>query len=120
MSQNDTHPPTRSYKQHLVDRLQAREDHGAGYLDAALEEGASTFLLALKDVIDAYGGETMLATKTGLHRVSLHKIASGRGNPTLSSLVAVMEGLDLRLSVAPKKTGAAGIMQPRQPALKAR
>jgi probable addiction module antidote protein len=99
MTENARHPPTRSYKDDLFARLRDREDRGAGYLDAALEEGAQTFLLALKDVIDAAGGETALARKTGLHRVSLHKIASGRGNPTLTSLASVLDALGLRLAV---------------------
>lgn len=108
MTKNARRPATRDYKEDLLTRLQAREDRGAGYLDAALEDGAETFLLALKDVFDAAGGETALSRKTGLHRVSLHKIASGRGNPTLTSLSAVLDALGLRLAVTtkPAQTGA--------------
>ena len=99
MTGNARRPPTRDYKDNLLARLQTRHDHGAGYLDAAMEDGVETFLLALKDVIDAAGGETALSRKTGLHRVSVHKIASGRGNPTLTSLYAVLHALGLRLAV---------------------
>ena len=114
MLENARHPPTRDYKDSLVERLQARDDHGAGYLDATLEDGTETFLLALKDVIDAAGGETALSRQTGLHRVSLHKIASGRGNPTLTSLSAVLDALGLRLAVRAKsEQGAAARPAPR-------
>ena len=120
MTEKACHSLTQDYKDDLLARLQAREDHGAGYLDAALEEDAQTFLLALKDVIDAAGGETALARKTGLHRVSLHKIASGRGNPTLTSLAAVLDALGLRLAVTakPAENAAAVPAQPGEPGRK--
>jgi probable addiction module antidote protein len=78
-------------------------DFGAEYLDAALEESAipEVFLRALRNVAEAKG-MTQLARETELTREYLYTILSERGNPVLSSLYAILDALDLRLSVVRK------------------
>ena len=46
---------------------------------------------------------TQLARDTDLKRESLYTMLSERGNPVLSSLYAILDALDLRLSVVPKQ-----------------
>ena len=71
-------------------------------LDAALSEGdIEAFLLSLQKVIRAGGGYGAVARKTGLNRTALYKIASSSGNPTLSTLIALLFLAGLRLSVEP-------------------
>jgi probable addiction module antidote protein len=57
--------------------------------------------VAVRDVVDARLGVSQLASKTGLHRVSLHTALSKRGNPRMDSLERVLEALNLRLAVVP-------------------
>ena len=81
----------------LRDPIEAAE-----YLNAALEEGVQdVFLMALRDVAKAHG-LTRLARETALNRENMYRILSEEGNPQLSSLKALLDSLDLRLSIEPK------------------
>jgi probable addiction module antidote protein len=92
---------TKNYRESLFQALQDPQE-AAAYLTAALEEGDSAvFLLALRDVADARGIST-LAGKAQLNRENLYRMLSEHGNPPLDSLTALLDALDLRLSVAVK------------------
>lgn len=69
-----------------------------------LEEGSSpeAFLLALRDVAEARG-MSQLARDTDLKRESLYTMLSERGNPVLRSVHAILDALDMRLSIARKQ-----------------
>jgi len=72
----------------------------AEYLTGSLEDGdAGVFLLAVRDVVDVYGGLGSVARKTGLNRENLYKMLSKRGNPRIESLRAVLNHLGFTLSV---------------------
>ncbi|MFI5400085.1 MAG: DNA-binding protein [SAR324 cluster bacterium] len=86
----------------MVRRLRKDPKLGPGYLSGAWQEGPEAFLVALKDVVDAQGGVTRLAKKTGLHRVSLHTLLSAKGNPRLNNLSRILNALNVRLTLAPK------------------
>ena len=94
---------TKSYQQELIKSLKDPEEATA-YINAALEENdlPETFLLALKNVAEAYGF-SRLSKKTHLNRENLYKMLSEKGNPELSSLKALLNGLGLRLHVEPRK-----------------
>jgi probable addiction module antidote protein len=92
---------TKSYQESLLQALQNPQE-AAAYLTAALEEGDSAvFLLALRNVADAYG-MTHVAHKAQLNRENLYRMLSEQGNPQLASLTALLEALELRLAVAVK------------------
>lgn len=87
--------------QELKDPREAQE-----YLNAALkDEDERVFLVALKDVLEAQGGDIpSLSKKTKLNRENLYRILSKKGNPKLTSLKAVINALGLELTVQlPKK-----------------
>ena len=67
------------------------------------ERGGS--LLTLRSLAEAYGGLGAVAAKAGISRESLYRSLSPKGNPTLKTLVAVLNTMGLRLSVVsqPKK-----------------
>ncbi|MFI5334643.1 MAG: addiction module antidote protein [Chlamydiales bacterium] len=89
------------YKEYLLERLQDPEE-AAAYLNAALDdEDPEIFLLALKDIAEAHGGITKLAKETTLNRESLYRTLSIRGNPRLTSLVAILGACNLHLSIKP-------------------
>jgi probable addiction module antidote protein len=93
------------YHEDLIQELQNPRE-AQEYLNAALkDEDERVFLLALKDVLEAQGGDfATLAKKTKLNRENLYRILSKKGNPKLTSLKAVINALGLELAVQlPKK-----------------
>ena len=92
---------TKSYRESLRQDLQDPKE-AAAYLTAALDAGESAvFLLALRDVADAYGMQHV-AHKAQLNRENLYRMLSELGNPQLASLTALLDALELRLAVAVK------------------
>jgi len=74
----------------------------AEYLDVALEEGDDRVLLmALRNAVDAIGGMTELARRTGLSRETLYRTLSEKGNPRLSTLRRLLRAFGVELSVRP-------------------
>ena len=90
----------RNYRDDLLKRL-ANPEYAAEYLAQVLaEQDRTAFLIALKDVVEAYGGVGELAGRVGLKRASLYKILSNTGNPTLATLQDVLKPLGMRISIA--------------------
>jgi probable addiction module antidote protein len=63
-------------------------------------------LLALRSLAEAYGGLGAVAAKAGISRESLYRSLSPKGNPTLKTLVAVLNTMGLSLSVVPQQKKA--------------
>jgi probable addiction module antidote protein len=94
-----------SYHDDLIEDLRKNPREAITYLNVALEDGdKEVFLLALKNVLEAYGGMTKISRSTKLHRVSLYKMFSKKGNPGIDSVIAVLNALGIQLQVAEKKT----------------
>jgi probable addiction module antidote protein len=94
-------PMTKDYHTSLLADLRDPEE-AAAYLRAALEErDMPTFLLALRNVAEAHG-MSALAAKAQLNRESLYRMLSGQGNPQLASVRALLQALDLDLTVTAK------------------
>ncbi|HEY5866095.1 MAG TPA: addiction module antidote protein [Candidatus Tectomicrobia bacterium] len=92
---------TKSYQESLLHALQNPQE-AAAYLTAALEDGDSAvFLLALRNVADAQGMQTV-AQKAQLNRENLYRMLSEQGNPQLGSLTALLDALNLRLAITVK------------------
>ena len=90
---------SRDYQVGLIERL-ADPIEAAAYLDAALEDGdRAVFLLAIRNVIQAFGGMTQISRRTGLNRENLYRVLSEQGNPELNSLEKLLKALGLRLAV---------------------
>jgi probable addiction module antidote protein len=94
-------PMTKDYHASLIAGLRDPEE-AAAYLRAALEEqDKSTFLLALRNVAEAHG-MSAVAAKAQLNRESLYRMLSEQGNPQLASVRAILQALDLDLTVTAK------------------
>jgi probable addiction module antidote protein len=94
----------KNYREDLLERLKDA-DYAAEYLAQVLaEKDRAAFLVALKDVVEATGGMSLMAKRVGLKRPSLYKIFSRKGNPTLETLQAILEALGLRVTVVTAKT----------------
>lgn len=94
-----------SYADDLRQRLKDPA-YAVEYLNAVLEddeEGTdAVFLLALRNVAEAFQ-MTAIAECAEVNRENLYRMLSGKGNPKLSTLLAVLKALGLRLSVKPDK-----------------
>jgi len=89
---------TAKYEQGLKESLRDPQE-AAEYLNAALEdESQEVFLMALKDVADARG-ISEIARHANLNRENLYRVLSKKGNPKLTSLVAVLRSVGLKLAV---------------------
>jgi probable addiction module antidote protein len=99
------------YHEWEVKQLRSNPELGVEYLKVALEclqdpddRGAS--LLMLRAIAEAYGGLGAVAAKAGISRESLYRSLSPKGNPTLKTLVAVLNTMGLSLSVVPQQKKA--------------
>jgi probable addiction module antidote protein len=69
------------------------------------EDEPKVLLIALRHIAEARGGIAQVAKTAGVERESLYRALSPRGNPRLSTLVAVTKAVGLKLTVeaAPKR-----------------
>jgi probable addiction module antidote protein len=93
--------PSVSHDEATVRELRQNPEFAAEYLRAALEDDdePSVLLIALRRVAEARGGIAKVAKAAGVERESLYRALSARGNPRLSTLVAVAKAVGLRLTV---------------------
>ncbi len=89
-----------SHDEAVVRRLRKDPGFAAEYLKAALEEEDEprVLLIALRHLAQAQG-VARVAKAAGIERQSLYRALSARGNPRLSTLVAVAKAIGLKLTV---------------------
>ena len=99
-----------SHHEREVEELREDREFAVEYLKGALEsladpEDRGVGLIMLRALAEACGGMGKVAAQAGISRESLYRSLSPRGNPTLKTLLAVLNVLGLRLSVVePQKT----------------
>jgi probable addiction module antidote protein len=84
----------------MIRMLRNDPKFAAEYLKAALEDGDEprVLLIALRHLAQAQG-IAKVAKAAGIERESLYRALSVRGNPRLSTLVAVTKAIGLKLTV---------------------
>jgi probable addiction module antidote protein len=89
-----------SHDEYMIRKLRERPKFAVEYLKVALEdtEEPAVFLIALRRVVEARG-IAKVAKAAGIERESLYRALSARGNPRLSTLVAVTKAVGLKLTV---------------------
>jgi probable addiction module antidote protein len=89
-----------SHNEAMVRRLRKDPKFAAEYLKVALEDGDEPWvlLIALRQLAQAQG-IAKVAKAAGIERESLYRALSIRGNPRLSTLVAVTKAIGLKLTV---------------------
>ncbi|MGO9126089.1 MAG: addiction module antidote protein [Terriglobales bacterium] len=90
-----------SHDEAVVRELRDNPEFAAEYLRAALEDDdePNVLLIALRRIAEARGGIAKVAKAAGIERESLYRALSARGNPRLSTLVAVTKAVGLKLTV---------------------
>jgi probable addiction module antidote protein len=94
---------SRPHDETIAELLRADPGFADEYLAeslAAIDEpgGQEAFLQALRHIAEAQG-MAAVAERAGIPRESLYKSLSGKGNPTLKTLLAVLNAAGLRLAV---------------------
>ena len=94
-------PLTHSWSEYLETRLAKNPKEAVDLLNLALEGGEpEVFLTTLRHVMNAQKRRVAdVAAASGLHRVSLYKALSKKGNPQLSTLQHVLSALDMQLKI---------------------
>jgi probable addiction module antidote protein len=94
-----------SHDECMIRELRADPKFAAEYLKVALEdtEEPAVLLIALRRIAEARGGIAKVAKAAGIERESLYRALSARGNPRLSTLVAVTKAVGLKLTVEPAR-----------------
>ena len=89
-----------SHDETIVRRLKNDPEFAAEYLKAALEDEDEprVLLIALRHLAEAQG-IAKVAKAAGVQRESLYRALSPRGNPRLSTLVAVTKAIGLKLTI---------------------
>jgi len=90
-------------------------DYAKGYLSAAAKESFETFLLALRDVVEAQRGMRKVASEARVNRENLYRMLSKEGNPRLSSLYAVLDALGFFIDIGVKGTAHTSGPSPSPP-----
>jgi probable addiction module antidote protein len=94
---------TPNYHDDLIKELK-NPDFALKYLNACMDDGDhGVFLLALRNVAEAYGGVGRLAKKAGLNREHLWRMLSKRGNPRLENLVQLAHAFGWRLALVSRE-----------------
>jgi len=98
-----------SYNDWEVETLRNDPELAVEYLKVSMEslnnpEERAGALLSIRAVAEAYGGLAAVAAQAGISRESLYRSLSPKGNPTLKTLVAVLNTLGLRLTVTAAQT----------------
>ena len=96
----------RTFDEVAVECLRADPDLGCGYLGAALEEyendhWEAPLLSSLRNVIDAQGGLSELAHKTGIAETELETALSEHGMKALKHFRQILEAFGYTLAFKP-------------------
>ena len=95
------HKASVSHDELMKRKLKEDDEFAAQYLKAALEDTdePKVLLIALRRLAEARGGIAKIARAAGIERESLYRALSARGNPRLSTLVAVTKAIGMKLTV---------------------
>ena len=91
---------TKLYKWNIEDSLKTPEDRAA-YIEAAMEANDPEFMsIALGDVAKAEG-MSKVARKANVTRENLYRAFAPGGNPTIATVMRVLNALGLTIRIAP-------------------
>ena len=96
------HKPSVSNDEVIIAEIRHNPEFAASYLAAAMEETdePGVLLIALRQIAEARGGMAKIAKDAGIQRESLYRALSKRGNPRLTTLLAIIRAMGMTLTVA--------------------
>lgn len=96
-----------NWREYLMERL-ADPENAINYLDISLEEyqvdgDTDFFLMGLQNVVEAQGGISTFAERTGLEQETLLELLSNGAAPRIDTFNTIVKALGCRLSIKPQK-----------------
>ena len=96
--------PTRSIDESMAEIFRDDPAYAVELLNEVLADGEpSELLIMLRQLAKAFGGVKTVAEKAEVNPTQLYRTLSAEGNPSLSTLTAVLKAVGLRLAVQPIK-----------------
>jgi probable addiction module antidote protein len=90
----------RNHDEAMAEAFQEDPAYALELLDSILADGEQgELLIVLRQMTKAFGGVQCVAEKAHLNPTQLYRTLSEQGNPELSSLVAILKAMGLRLAV---------------------
>lgn len=96
-----------SHRERLIEELRADLRLAADYLKAAIDDEDPRVLLAALRTVVEVRGMARVAEAAKIPRESLYRALSLRGNPRLSTLLAIIKAAGFRIVLAERKRPAA-------------
>ncbi len=95
----------KDYKVHLIEKLKDAE-YASAYLNACLEESFENkdmgiFQLAVRDVVEAHGGMSLISSKMKVSRESFYRSLSQKGKARFATLINAIKACGLKLEFHP-------------------
>ncbi len=90
------------YKADLLAELRSDPEYAAEYLSAAKADSNEAFHVALRDVAEAQHGMRRVAKAAKVNRENLYRALSKSGNPSVSTLYAVLDVLGMEVKFVTK------------------
>jgi probable addiction module antidote protein len=84
----------KSFDDFLMQDLQDPE-FAAAYLTDAYQDSLEEFLVALRKLVQANGGMSVVAAKSGITREALYRMLSETGNPEFRSIYSVLKAIGI-------------------------
>ncbi len=95
----------RSHDDAMAELLRDDPSLAIEMLNTILEDGdQGELLIALRQMTKAFGGISKVAQEAQLNSTQLYRTLSPAGNPAISSLLAILKVMGLRLAVQPIKS----------------
>ena len=96
-----------NWREYLMERLSDPEN-AINYLDVSLEEyqadgDTDFFLMGLQNVVEAQGGVSTFAERTGLEKETLLELLSNGAAPRIDTFSTIVKTLGCRLSIKPQE-----------------
>jgi len=94
----------KEFKHYFAEKLRDPE-YAIAYLNEALaDEDKRIFLVALKNVIEAYQeNKSSLAKENSVSRSTIYRMLSKTGNPRWSNITSIVDAMDLQINISQKK-----------------
>lgn len=107
--------PTRSHDDMMVEVFQEDPAHALDLLNEMMSDGAvGEMLVTLRQMTKAFGGVQAVAEKAELNATQLYRTLSMEGNPTLTSLLAVLKAIGLQIAVRQIGNDDAALQVPKR------
>ena len=90
----------RDYNDVIAECYAEHPEEALEMLNAILEDGEpGEMLVLLRQLTKAFGGVTAIAEKAELNPTQLYRTLSADGNPSLSTLAAILKAMGMKVSI---------------------